>query len=196
MNAARREPHQPPRVQIRRPGNLTRDGLADDPTMPADADDDAEGYPSPRTPSIVDREHRPRRRWGPRAPLRSPTRGGSMFDEYLADLAGPARTALLDLIEHVASVAPEAIEGRSYGLPAFRYRSKPLLGFAAHRQHLGVYPFSPSALASVEHRLAEHSLTKGSIRFSPERPIPPDVLTDLVAARMAEIDGTTRAGLR
>jgi hypothetical protein len=32
-------------------------------------------------------------------------------------------------------------------------------------------------------------LAKGTIRFAPERPVPDDVLTDLVAARRREIAG-------
>lgn len=113
-----------------------------------------------------------------------------MFEEYLSGLADEERSALRAVIDHVASTVPDATEGTSYGMPAFRYRGRPLVGFAAHRAHLGLYPFSPSVLASVADRLEGHSTSKGSIRFSAERPIPDEVLTDLVLGRMREIDGS------
>jgi uncharacterized protein YdhG (YjbR/CyaY superfamily) len=112
-----------------------------------------------------------------------------MFEDYLSELTDAERSALVALVDRVASVAPDATEGRSYGLPAFRYRGKPLIGFAAHKDHLGLYPFSPAILASVTERLDGYSHSKGSLRFSPEQPIPDDVLTDLVVGRMREIDG-------
>jgi uncharacterized protein YdhG (YjbR/CyaY superfamily) len=114
--------------------------------------------------------------------------GRQMFEDYLARLEEPERSALTALIDHVARIVPDATEGFSYGLPAFRYRDKPLLGFAAAKQHIGLYPFSPSALDAVRVRLTGFKLSKGTIRFSAEHPVPDDVLSELVQARMAEIE--------
>jgi uncharacterized protein YdhG (YjbR/CyaY superfamily) len=50
-----------------------------------------------------------------------------------------------------------------------------------------VFPFSPGAIEAVEGRLEGFDLSKGTIRFSPDRPVPEDVLADLVEARKAEI---------
>jgi uncharacterized protein YdhG (YjbR/CyaY superfamily) len=111
-----------------------------------------------------------------------------MFEAYLDGLPSEQRDALLAVIEHVATLVPDATEGRSYGVPAFRYQGKPLLGFAIHKGHLGLYPFSPAVLTGVADRLGSHSHSKGSIRFSPDHPVPSDVLTDLVLGRMREID--------
>ena len=111
-----------------------------------------------------------------------------MFDEYLDSLSEDQRAALHAVIEHVATVAPSATPGRSYGMPAFLYRDKPLLGFRTAAQHLSVFPFSPDAVDAVAARLNGFSLSKGTVRFTPNKPIPPDVLTDLVQARMREID--------
>ncbi len=112
-----------------------------------------------------------------------------MFDDYLSGLEEPERHALRLVIDHVAKVAPHATEGRSYGLPAFRFRGKPLLGFAATKQHLSLYPFSPSALDSVKDRLPGFELSKGTLRFTADQRIPDEVVTELVQARIAEIGG-------
>lgn len=112
-----------------------------------------------------------------------------MFDDYLTGLEEAERHALRRVIDHVAQVAPLATEGRSYGLPAFRLRDKPLLGFAATKQHLSLYPFSPSALDSVKDRLPGFKLSKGTVRFTVDHPIPIEVVTEMLRARIAEIEG-------
>jgi uncharacterized protein YdhG (YjbR/CyaY superfamily) len=112
-----------------------------------------------------------------------------MFDDYLSGLEEEDRRVLRLLVDHVRQVAPQATEGRSYGLPAFRYRGKPLLGFAAAKKHLSLYPFSPSVLDSVKDRLVGFELSKGTARFTVDHPIPHDVVTRMVHERIAEIDG-------
>ena len=87
----------------------------------------------------------------------------------------------------VEAVAPEAEEGVSYGMPAFLYAGRPLLGFRAAKRHLSVFPFSPAAIEAVKDRLAGFDLSKGTIRFSPDSPLPEDVLADVVRARKEEI---------
>jgi uncharacterized protein YdhG (YjbR/CyaY superfamily) len=76
----------------------------------------------------------------------------------------------------VGRVAPEAQEGKSYGMPAFIYAGRPLLGFRAAKKHLSVFPFSPAAIQAVKGRLDGFDLSKGTIRFSPDKPVPDDVL--------------------
>ncbi|MDQ3431983.1 MAG: DUF1801 domain-containing protein [Actinomycetota bacterium] len=112
-----------------------------------------------------------------------------MFDEYLSGLPEDERQALAAIIDHVSAVAPEATEGRSYGVPAFRYKGKPLLGLAASKDHLSLYPFSPSVLEAVKAQLAGYGVSKGTVRFTADRPVPGHVLTELVRERMRQIDG-------
>jgi uncharacterized protein YdhG (YjbR/CyaY superfamily) len=112
-----------------------------------------------------------------------------MFDEVLLHIEPERREALRHVLAQVHQLVPDATEGRSYGLPAFRYRDRPLLGFAATANHLSLYPFSPAVLDAVRDRLPDHELSKGTVRFTPGHPLPDDVLTAIVEARVAEIDG-------
>lgn len=89
----------------------------------------------------------------------------------------------------VLGVAPGAEEGTSYGMPAWRLRGKPLLGLNRATAHVGVYPFSPEVVDAVRDRLAGFTLTKGGVQCTPDRPVPDDVLTEMVRLRMAEIGG-------
>jgi uncharacterized protein YdhG (YjbR/CyaY superfamily) len=114
----------------------------------------------------------------------------SAMDDYLGGLPPAQKAALARVRAVVAGVAPEAEEGVSYGMPAFIYAGRPLLGFRAAKRHLSVFPFSPAAVQTVEDRLSGFHLSKGTIRFSPESPLPEDVLADVVRARKQEITGT------
>lgn len=110
------------------------------------------------------------------------------MDQYLDGLP-PAQRAALERVRAAArAAAPDAEEGRSYGMPAFLVAGRPLLGFRAAKQHLGVFPFSPAAVEAVRDRLEGFDLSKGTIRFTPDRPLPDDVVAALVRARRAEID--------
>jgi uncharacterized protein YdhG (YjbR/CyaY superfamily) len=111
----------------------------------------------------------------------------SSFDDYLAGLPADRRAALERVRSVVGQVAPEAEEGRSYGMPAFIYEGRPLLGFRAAKKHLSVFPFSPEAIEAVDDRLHGFDISKGTIRFTPESPLPEEVLADLIRARMREI---------
>jgi uncharacterized protein YdhG (YjbR/CyaY superfamily) len=96
-----------------------------------------------------------------------------------------------ELHEHVRglvlSVAPDAEEGTSYGMPAWRIGGKPLLGLNAAKAHVGVYPFSPDVVAAVSERLDGFTLTKGGVQCTPDHPLPDDVLLEMVRLRLAEI---------
>jgi uncharacterized protein YdhG (YjbR/CyaY superfamily) len=112
-------------------------------------------------------------------------------DDYLAGLDDPTRSAF-ERIRALALVeAPEAVQGTSYGMAALLYRGKPLLGFLAAKHHLSVFPFSSRVVDAVRDRLDTFELSKGTIRFSVDQPLPDDVVRDVVRLRMAEI---VRAG--
>jgi uncharacterized protein YdhG (YjbR/CyaY superfamily) len=111
----------------------------------------------------------------------------SAMDDYLGGLPPEQKAALARVRAIVQDVAPEAEEGVSYGTPAFLYAGRPLLGFRAAKRHLSVFPFSPAAIEAVKDRLTGFDLSKGTIRFTPDDPVPEDVLADLVRARQQEI---------
>jgi uncharacterized protein YdhG (YjbR/CyaY superfamily) len=113
----------------------------------------------------------------------------SVFDDYLAGLPAAQRAALERVRAVVRETAPEAEEGKSYGMPAFRSAGRPLLGFKASKNHLSIHPFSAEVVDAVRDRLPDFDLAKGTIRFTPETPVPEDVLVELVRLREREISG-------
>jgi len=115
--------------------------------------------------------------------------GSSELQDYLSRLYDDERAALEHVVSVVREVVPDAEEGKSYGMPALRHRGKPLIGFVAAKQHLSVFPFSPAVVEALRDRLDGFELSKGTIRFTVERPLPEDVLRDVVSLRQAEIEG-------
>jgi uncharacterized protein YdhG (YjbR/CyaY superfamily) len=111
----------------------------------------------------------------------------STIEDALAAHPEPERAALQHVIDIGRAIAPDAEDGVSYGVPALRVAGKPLVGVGVGASHLAVYPFSPAAIDAVRDELAGFAASKGTIRFTAERPLPDPVLRRLVEARLAEI---------
>ncbi len=109
---------------------------------------------------------------------------------YLAGLDESDRAALARVLAVAIQEAPDAEQGTSYGMPALLYRGKPLLGFRAATKHLAVYPFSPAAVDAVRDQVSAANLSKGTVRFTAEAPLPEQAIRELVRARRDEITGS------
>jgi uncharacterized protein YdhG (YjbR/CyaY superfamily) len=112
----------------------------------------------------------------------------SSFDDYLASVPEPQRAELERIRRLVRRAVPEAEEATSYGMPAFKYRKRPLLGFRASKNHLSVFPFSPEAVHAARDALGGFDTSKGTVRFTPEKPIPDAALEQLLRHRLREIE--------
>lgn len=110
------------------------------------------------------------------------------LDAYLAALPVDAREALNTLRKAISAAAPRAVEGTSYGLPAFRLDGHPLVCFAMTSGHCSFYPMSPAVIRAHAIELKDFETSKGTIRFQPERPLPAALVRKLVKARIAEIE--------
>lgn len=108
--------------------------------------------------------------------------------EYVDGLDEPARSAIGAIYRVARETVPDAVEGVGYGMPALRYRDKPLLSVMQAKAHLGLYPFSPAVIESVADELAGFDTAKGTIRFTPQHPLPDDLVERLVSRRRDEID--------
>lgn len=111
------------------------------------------------------------------------------IDALLAALPEDQREAMAELRAAIAAAAPEAVEAISYGAPAFRYRGRPLVSYAAAARHCSFFPMDPSVLDRYRDRLEGFDLAKGTVRFSPDHRIPADVIAGIVRDRIAVLDG-------
>jgi uncharacterized protein YdhG (YjbR/CyaY superfamily) len=111
------------------------------------------------------------------------------FDEYLASVPEPQKAELERIRQIVRRTVPDAEESVSYGMPAFKYKKRPLLAFRMSKNHLSVFPFSPDAVDAARDALAGFELSKGTVRFTPDKPIPDAALEELLHHRLREIEG-------
>ncbi len=116
----------------------------------------------------------------------------SPIDRYLASVPRDQRDALERLRRIVREMAPDAEERIAYGVAALYWNKKPLAGFGAAAHHCAFYPMSGAIVDAHRGQLKRFSTSKGTIRFTPDQPLPVTLVKKLVRARMTEIK--TKAG--
>jgi uncharacterized protein YdhG (YjbR/CyaY superfamily) len=109
-------------------------------------------------------------------------------DDYLQGLAEPKRSTLSALRRTILEIVPDAEEVISYGVPAFRVGGKTVAGIAAFKDHLSYVPFSGSVLGQLSDELEGYRMTKSSLHFPIERPLPASLVRRLIEVRLAEIE--------
>ena len=111
------------------------------------------------------------------------------FDEYLAALTKDKRDALQKLRKTIRAAAPGAEEYIGYGLAGFKFNGRPLVYFGAWEKHCALYAASPSVQKKFQKELKGFEVSKGTIRFTTEKPLPVTLVKKLVKARIAENSG-------
>ena len=107
------------------------------------------------------------------------------IDEYLRAVDEPKRKTLQALRRTILEIVPDAEQGISYRVPAFRIRGKVVAGFAAFQDHLSYLPFSGSVLEQLGDELREYTMTKSALHFPVDRPLPKKIVARLIAVRLA-----------
>jgi uncharacterized protein YdhG (YjbR/CyaY superfamily) len=110
------------------------------------------------------------------------------IDAMLAALPAGQRRALQTLRETIAATAPAAQETISYGMPAFRYHGRGLVSYSAFKAHCSFFPMTSALIEANPDKVAGFAATKGTLQFTPEHPLPHDLVAWIVRERMAQID--------
>ena len=117
-------------------------------------------------------------------------KAAASIDEFLATLPADQRAALEVLRKQIHAAAPEAVEVIAYGIPGFRLKGRYMLGFGASGKKCSFY--CGTYLRHFDVELAGYSTLKGTIHFTPEKPIPPRVVKAIVQARVAAFEKRPR----
>jgi len=105
---------------------------------------------------------------------------------YLQKLPPDQRAALKRVRATVKAAVPGAVEVISYQMPAFKYDDRMLIFYGAAARHCAVFP-GAYPIAALRKELKGFSTSKGTVRFTPDRPLPAALIRKLVRARIAEI---------
>ena len=109
------------------------------------------------------------------------------IDEYLRGVEEPGHGTLQTLRRTILEIVPNAEEVISYRVPAFRVGGETVAGFAAFKSHLSYLPFSGSVLAQLAEELDGYAMTKSSLHFPADRPLPRALVKKLIKVRLAQV---------
>lgn len=125
--------------------------------------------------------------------MRSTKSKPKTIDEYLAGASAEHRVILEKLRKTIHAAAPGAEEYIGYGLAGFKLNGRPLVYFGAWEHHCALYAASPSVQKKFQQELKGFKVSKGTIKFTPEKPLPLTLVKKLVKARIAENEARTKA---
>jgi len=109
-------------------------------------------------------------------------------NQYLAAVPEPARSTLKEVRAAIRAAAPaETTEIISYGMPMYKYKGT-LIGFAAYAKHCSLFLATPSLLKLFKDELSRYEISKGTIRFPTDKPLPASLMKKIVKARAAQND--------
>jgi uncharacterized protein YdhG (YjbR/CyaY superfamily) len=110
----------------------------------------------------------------------------TVIDDYLTTLE-PSKRKELERIRALAKqTVPGAEEAIVYGMPTLKYHGKPFLGFDAHKQHIGIYPYSGQVIETLKDQLQDYKCSKGAIRVPFDHPISEELLKQIIHLRLKD----------
>jgi uncharacterized protein YdhG (YjbR/CyaY superfamily) len=107
-------------------------------------------------------------------------------DEYLAKVPEPQRAALEKLRKQIQRAAPEATETITYQMPGFRAHGRPLVSYAAFKDHCSFFPMGTAVLDELRDEVEPYLSRASTLRFDPEKPLPVALVEKIVRARLEE----------
>lgn len=106
-------------------------------------------------------------------------------DEYLGSFPQETQKILKEIRQIIQKSAPESVESISYGMPAYKLNGKPLVYFAAFKNHIGFYA-TPTGHSAFSVELSKYKQGKGSVQFPIDQPMPLDLIEKIVKFRVGQ----------
>jgi len=122
----------------------------------------------------------------------NPEAGKAEVEAYLVRVPEPARTALEKLRATIRAAAPkEATEAISYRMPSFQYKGG-LVAYAAFKRHCSFFPMGAVAIEQFATELKGYRVSKGTIQFALDTPLPAALVKKMVKACVARNEAKAR----
>jgi uncharacterized protein YdhG (YjbR/CyaY superfamily) len=106
------------------------------------------------------------------------------IDDYIAGYPPEVQEILQKVRETIREAAPEAEEAIKYRIPTFTLKGN-LVHFGAFKKHIGFYPTS-TGIEKFQDELSAYESSRGAVQFPLDKPIPLDLVTEIVKFRVKE----------
>lgn len=107
------------------------------------------------------------------------------IENYIAQFPDDVQLILQHIRKIILSNSLDAVESIAYGMPAYKLHNKPLVYFAAYEKHIGFYA-TPTGHERFKDELSVYKQGKGSVQFPLDKPMPYDLIEQIVQFRVAE----------
>lgn len=107
------------------------------------------------------------------------------IDEYINTFPADVQPLLEGVRQAIRNAAPTAVETMSYGIPTFDLNGKHLVFFAGWKRHISVYPL-PAGDSAFQQRIAQYKRVKSTVQFPLDKPIPYDLVGEIVTLLQRE----------
>jgi uncharacterized protein YdhG (YjbR/CyaY superfamily) len=105
-------------------------------------------------------------------------------DHYIANLPVEQQMALKRVRQIIKNTVPEAVEFISYSKPAYHFHG--MIGsFAAFKNHCSFFPWNAQTIIDFANELQDFKTSAGTIQFTPDKPIPEELLQKILRYRVA-----------
>lgn len=110
----------------------------------------------------------------------------SSIDEYIANFPEDVQRILQEIRAVIRGAAPGATETISYDMPTFNLNGSYLIYFAGWKKHVALYPVTGNISRVLSAELSGYKGTKGSVHFPLNKPMPLDLIREIIRLRIAE----------
>jgi len=115
----------------------------------------------------------------------------SEIETYIQQFPDSVQEILRNIRKLIKDNVPEVDELLAYGMPAYKTNKKPLVYFAAFKNHIGFYA-TPSGHSEFKDELSKYKQGKGSVQFPLDKPIPYKLIERIVKFRITENNKKTK----
>lgn len=103
------------------------------------------------------------------------------IDEYIEACPEEIHGLLQEIRRTIQGAAPEANEKIAYGIPTFTFHGN-LVHFGGFKDHIGFFP-TASGVEAFKEELGDYAVSKGTVRFPLDKPLPLDLVRKIVKFR-------------
>jgi len=115
------------------------------------------------------------------------TPGEKEVEKYLSAVPEPQQSTLRALRTTIKALLPLGEDAMSYGVPAIKLNGKAVAGYAFAKNHCSYFPHSGQIIEDLAADLTQYDCSKGTLRFSIDKPLPKSLVKKLIRARLSQL---------